>query len=285
MSSSTKQKPSLSENLEIGNTILNVGSISTLQDFYQDSVGLEVLSKESNEVILGHGDKRIISLSKTKDLTPSSPTSAGLYHNAVVYQSRGQLAHTLRKLFTDRPDSFIGSADHYVSEAFYFRDPEGNELELYYDKDRSLWEWDQGRVRMGVEYIDPMSYIYDNSQEEGSSHKQMGHVHLKVGDIEQAKKFYVDTLGFDITAELPQALFVSVGGYHHHIGMNSWHSIGTGPRTPSLGLQSIELKLPSKKDVDNLLTRLDNNNITLTQKGDTISFADPWNNIIHVNVK
>lgn len=275
----------LAPTLDVGNTILNVENTSKLQTFYQSGVGLELLHKDPTEIILGHDQKRIITLSSAPDLPFAPRTAAGLYHNAVVFKSRSELAQTLKRLFHDYPTSFIGSADHYVSEAFYFVDPEGNELELYYDRDRSLWEWDNGRVKMGLEYIDPVEYIKTYATQENENGKHMGHVHLKVGDIPTAKSFYVDTVGFDITAELPQALFVSVGGYHHHIGMNSWQSYGAGPRNDSLGLQSIELQLPTKHHVDSLASRLENKTIPVSQNKDTITFSDPWKNTIRIKAK
>lgn len=278
------EKTQLSNTLSVGNTILNVENISALQRFYQEGVGLELLAKSANEVTLGQGINKIISLSKAPGLHPAPHTTAGLYHNAIVFKSREQLADTLRRMFTNFPDSFIGSADHFVSEAFYFRDPEGNELELYYDRDKSTWKWENGRVKMGLEYIDPIEFIQKYGTNTQEKEHRMGHVHLKVGDIDVARSFYVDTVGFDITAEMPQALFVSVGGYHHHIGMNTWQSVGARPRVNSLGLQSIELDLPSKNNLDDLVTRLENKKIEVVQKKNTISFADPWNNKINVFV-
>ncbi len=272
----------LAPSLEVGNTILNIKDTSKLQKFYQSGVGLELLSKEKNEVVLGQDQKKIITLSGAPDLPYALKTSAGLYHNAIVFKSRGKLANTLKRLFKDYPNSFIGSADHFVSEAFYFVDPEGNELELYFDRDRSQWEWENGYVKMGVEYIDPISYIHTYSAQDDSEEKRMGHVHLKVGDVQIARKFYVNTVGFNVTAEMPQALFVSVGEYHHHIGMNSWQSFEAQPRNNSLGLQSIELILPTKQDVDTLASRLEKNNIPLLQKKETLIFQDPWNNVINI---
>lgn len=276
------KKDTLASTLEVGNTILNIENTSKLQQFYHSGVGLEILSNENNEIILGNDNKKIITLSSAPDLPNSPRTSAGLFHNAIVFKSRGQLANTLKRLFQDYPGSFIGSADHFVSEAFYFTDPEGNELELYFDRDRSLWEWEDGLVKMGVEYIDPIAYINTHSAQDDSDEKHMGHVHLKVGDIKTAKNFYVDVMGFNITAEMPQALFVSVGGYHHHLGMNSWQSYGAGKRNKTLGLQSIELLLPSKHAVDTLGKRLEQYKIKVTSKKDTLIFPDPWNNLIHV---
>lgn len=105
---------------------------------------------------------------------------------------------------------------------------------------------------------------------------------MKVGTIEEAKKFYVEILGFDITAELGRALFVSVAGYHHHLGMNTWESLGAGKRFPSLGLNSFELILNSKKDISALKERLNGAKLSYNEKEGTLFVNDPWNNRIIV---
>src|SRR5690606_28037910 len=144
--------------------------------------------------------------------------------------------------------SFTGSADHLVSLAFYFDDPEGNGVELYWDRPREEWRWQDGSVAMDTLPLDPNGFIAEHrvapgdlaatgavaatgaAAAPGSAAASIGHVHLKVGNIDVARAFYVDTLGFEVTVgSWPGALFASAGGYHHHLGMNAWQSRGAGP--------------------------------------------------------
>ena len=134
-----------------------------------------------------------------------------------------------------------------MSKALYFDDPEGNGVELYWDRPREQWGWENGRVAMATEYLDPNGFLRENLVDpdalDGAA--AVGHVHLKVGDITTAHEFYVDTVGFEVTAEYgTQALFVSAGGYHHHLAMNTWQSRGAQGRWPALGLGEVTIELP-----------------------------------------
>lgn len=275
----TESTSLLSKILDMGVTELNVRDLELMEKFYTEYADLEMLQREEEKVLLGHNNRGVIALVKSNE-QPSASGSAGLYHNAIVFSSRGQLARAVKKILEEVPQYYVGTADHLVSEAFYFNDPEGNGLELYFDKDKSVWEWQDGKIKMDSIYIDPIAYIQKYAQDYESTEKHMGHVHLKVGDIQQAKKFYVDILGFDITAEMSSALFVSVAGYHHHLGMNIWESAGAGRRSPSLGLRSFELKLNSKHDIERLKQRLQDNNITFVEENNKIEVSDPWGNTI-----
>lgn len=271
----------LSKSLDMGVTELNVKDLDVMTRFYNEYVDLEVLKKTDTQVILGYRDRQIISLNASQK-PKSAVGSAGLYHNAILYASRGQLARTVKKILDEVPQYYAGTADHLVSEAFYFSDPEGNGLELYFDKDKSSWEWQDGKIKMDSIYIDPIAYINKYASEYESTEKHMGHVHLKVGNIEEAKKFYVEIVGLDITAEMPSALFVSVGGYHHHLGMNTWESFGASKRTPSLGLARFELKLDSSEDLNLLKHRFQSASIPFRQEQGHILVNDPWKNTIKI---
>lgn len=271
----------LASSLKMGVTELHVANMARMKTYYKDIVGLDVLEENADSITLGYNDRAVIRLVRS-----SAPAagygSAGLYHNAIVYASRGELARRVQNVIDRAPESYSGTSDHIVSEAFYFTDPEGNGLELYYDKDPTTWKWVGDRVQMGSSYIDPHAYIQQYSNQQENVEKHMGHVHLKVGNIEEAKKFYVDVLGFNITAELGSALFVSVGGYHHHLGMNVWESEGAGKRTTTRGLKSFELILPDKQNIDELTQRLEENGVEVADQNGGIRFADPWNNSIIV---
>jgi catechol 2,3-dioxygenase len=187
------------------------------------------------------------------------------------------------------PGSFTGSSDHLVSKAFYFNDPEGNGVELYWDRDRSAWSWTHGTLEMGTLYLDPNKFLQENLTQEAVDAPliggaRVGHVHLQVGDIESARQFYVDTLGFEKTVEMPgSALFVSAGGYHHHMAMNVWNSRGAGPRLPALGLGRIDIAVPGADDIGALVERAKHHGIQTRDDGQSVSFDDPWGSLIKVS--
>ncbi|RWZ53150.1 hypothetical protein ELQ90_04300 [Labedella phragmitis] len=171
--------------------------------------------------------------------------------------------------------------------AFYFTDPEGNGVELYWDRARTSWSWVHGRVEMDTLYLDPNAYLREHLTEEDAAEPpggaQVGHVHLSVGDVDTARDFYVSTLGFDETAAFGgSAVFVSAGGYHHHMAMNVWNSRGAGPRTPALGLGRVDIVLPSTDGIGELGERLAHYGVATRDDGASVSFDDPWANRISV---
>src|SRR5690606_37036496 len=179
------------------------------------------------------------------------------------FEERSALAAALYRAASSGVGAFTGSADHLVSLAFYFNDPEGNGVELYWDRPRDEWQWADGQVAMDSLPLDPNRFIaeYRGAEDEPASQAgataTIGHVHLKVGDIPTARAFYVDTLGLEPTmSSWPSALFTAAGGYHHHVGMNIWESRGAGLREPSLGLDSFELVVPGQEALEELRQRL-----------------------------
>lgn len=254
-----------------------------MKTFYTAVLGLDLISEDNNKIMLGKNKHSLVNLHESSKLQPSATGHAGLYHFAILYKSRGDLAKTVYRILKQTPRFFSGSADHLVSEAFYFTDPEGNGIELYYDRDRTSWEWENGQVKMASVYIDPAEYIRSHINSINQNAEiTMGHFHLKVGDIQIAKVFYGTILGFDITAELPGALFLSVGGYHHHIGLNTWESGGAGKRPQSLGLKAIEFFLPDAGDIAALKDRLKEHKIEYTEENNALTLHDPWGNEIRV---
>ncbi len=276
-------KKGLITSLSIGSVHLAAGDLETLVHFYTNSVGMDVLACTSDTVSLGFEKDILLTLHDKKHLPPKLLHHTGLYHFAVVFKERNDLSKVIHNILSSTPEIFAGSADHLVSEAFYFTDPEGNGIELYFDRDRSEWQWEEGEVKMASLYIDPIEYLKTHLKTDIENPvARMGHVHLKVGDIDKAHAFYVSVLGFDVTARLPGALFISVEGYHHHIGLNTWNSEGAKPREESIGLQKIELIFTSKDEVAHLQERLSKNNILFTINEGRITFNDPWNNTFEV---
>lgn len=271
-------KTTLSDALSLAPSELFVADLKKMTDYYHKSVGLSVLASTKNSRILGHDETSVIKLVEKPKLAHASPREAGLFHNAVVFSTRGDLARAAGDTITHHPQTFSGTGDHLVSEAFYFNDPEGNGLELYYDRPRETWTWENGQVKMDTLYIDPIQFISKNASDIGDASKSLGHVHLKVGNIPQARQFYVDMLGFDITALVPGALFISIGGYHHHIALNTWMSEGASIRSQALGLGEVTISLDTEDDVSRLAVRLEQRQYPFTYVGSHLAVKDPWGN-------
>jgi catechol 2,3-dioxygenase len=141
-------------------------------------------------------------------LRHATPGSAGLFHTAILFETQAALAAALYSVAQRAPQTFTGSADHLVSQAFYLTDPEGNGIELYGDRDRSQWSWTHGQIEMDTLLLDPNAFLGEHLTDAvvgGATADEaaaIGHVHLSVGDVATARAFYVDALGFDITASL-----------------------------------------------------------------------------------
>ena len=263
---------------------LLVRDLDAMTAYYQHAVTLDVLDQSGATATLGRAGEAIMRLRQVKDLPPASPRAAGLYHTAILFRDEARLASALLSVAQQAPHTFTGSADHLVSEAFYFTDPEGNGLELYHDRPRDQWQISaDGSVHMDSLALDPNRFLRTwinpdaaDAADAGQT-ATIGHVHLQVGDIPTAREFYADILGFDVTAALgDSALFVSAGGYHHHIGMNTWHSAGAGPRAASLGLGDVRVLVPSRADIDELIERLAFHGVPAEDDGRTLRLSDPW---------
>ena len=269
--------------VSLGQVSLYVKNLAVMKRFYTEVLQLEVIEESKDHIVLGHGSSPLVSLYTSSDASHALATEAGLYHLAIVFSSRRALARVLVHILTHWQHYFSGSADHLVSEAFYFTDPEGNGVELYFDKQRTVWQWENGNIKMASLYIDPASYIKEHHDTKGEVHDStMGHVHLKVGDIPEAKKFYADVLGFEITAELPNALFVSRDKYHHHIGMNTWESAGAKKRENEKGLKSFDIIVHSEKEFTEIKKRLILHAIAFNEKNNCIILHDPWHTQINI---
>ena len=278
----------LAADTSMGAVTLRVGDLDVMTRYYRDAVALTVLSADGDIAVLGRGTTPVMILQHAPELKHASPRDAGLFHTAILFESETALAASVYSVAQKSPGSFTGSSDHLVSKAFYFNDPEGNGVELYWDRDRSEWSWAHGSIEMSTLYLDPNAFLQENLTEEavldpvigGAS---VGHVHLQVGDVGSARDFYVNQLGFEATTMFgDSALFVSAGGYHHHMAMNVWNSKGAGPRLPALGLAQIDIQVPTADDIGALGERLGHFGHSVRDDGRTVSFDDPWNNLIRV---
>jgi catechol 2,3-dioxygenase len=278
----------LAADTAMGPVTLLVADLDAMTGYYRDAVALSVLDEHDGEVTLGRGTTPVIVLRSAPELVHASPRDAGLFHTAILFETQAALAAAVYSVATKAPGTFTGSSDHLVSQAFYFTDPEGNGVELYWDRDRSLWSWTHGQIEMGTLFLDPNTFLQEHLTEQaveqpdiGSA--RVGHVHLSVGDTATAKEFYVDRLGFETTISMgASALFVSAGGYHHHMAMNTWNSAGAGRRARTLGLGEVDIVLQHSDEVGALGERMSHYGIETRDDGKTVSFDDPWGNIIRV---
>lgn len=271
---------------------LKVTDLSTTFAFYTDGVHLVPLAEANGTVTLGLGARPVLRLVHAPELRRPASSAAGLYHSAILFDTPADLSASLLSMFTRYPNTYIGSADHLVSEAFYFTDPEGNGLELYVDRPRDAWQWDGDQVRMATIYLDPAGFVNTHLDRDAAESSRapalsgsLGHAHLQVGDIAAAHDFYVGVLGFDQTARLGrQALFVSAGGYHHHLGMNTWQSLGAGPRSRTLGLGSVDIAVPARVELDRIAERLRAHAREIRDDGNQIITYDPWRNEVRLRL-
>lgn len=270
----------------MGAVDLLVRDLDAMTAYYHDGVGLAVLDARGDTVTLGNPEgERILTLRQRADLPAAGPRSAGLYHTAILFPDQAALAGAFLSTVRHPGGAFVGSADHLFSEAFYFSDPEGNGLELYRDRPRREWVYDgAGRLRAATPHLDPNQFLARHLTEglESGADSTVGHVHLQVGDIPRARAFYVGLLGFDVTIDVGSALFVSAGGYHHHLGMNTWQSAGAGSRTPALGLGEVSIEVPTADDLGALSERLRAKGVQLADTGAEVRFDDPWANLVRV---
>ncbi|MWV48429.1 VOC family protein [Rathayibacter sp. VKM Ac-2803] len=278
----------LAPDTTMGAVTLRVADLDGMIAYYRDAVTLDLLSHDGPVAVLGRGGVASVILQHAPELRHAGPRSAGLFHTAILFESEAALAAAVYSVATRHPGSFTGSSDHLVSKAFYFDDPEHNGVELYWDRDRTQWSWTHGRIEMSTLFLDPNEFLREHLMDETIVQPRLGgasvgHVHLSVGDVATAKEFYVDRLGFETTiAYGGQALFVSAGGYHHHMAMNTWNSLGAGRRQLALGLGQVEIVVPGADDLGALGERLRHARVATQDDGRTLAFEDPWSNAIRV---
>ena len=277
----------LPADLAMGVVTLKTEDVPRLRAYYEQALGLVAVAEDGPDVVLGRAGTPLVAIEEARGLKLPGEGEAGLYHVAILFEQAADLAATVYTALRHDPTRFVGSSDHYVSEAFYFQDPDHNGIELYVDRPRSAWTWrPDGQVDMATVYLPWETYLNTHLTEEAvASLRQapatVGHVHLQVGDVHTAEEFYVGELGFEKTTELgTMALFVSAGGYHHHMAMNTWNSTGVGPRRNTLGLGSVELTLPRGDGLDAAEDRLRSAGRATRRTERGLEVRDPWNTLL-----
>jgi catechol 2,3-dioxygenase len=235
--------------LRIGSVALAVSDLGRSADFYERVLGLPLIARDEHSARLGADSQRpALVLSDIAAPTPLPPGATGLYHVAWLHLDRAALAETVRRIAGARWP-FEGASDHGVSEALYLSDPDGLGIEIYADRPRERWERPadgQGvnMVTLPLDLDDLLAQFTGEPAQAVSSDTSVGHVHMKVADVPRAAAFYRDALGLEEQAQLPSAAFLAAGGYHHHVGLNSWQSQGAaGAPDSAPGLRGVEFEL------------------------------------------
>lgn len=272
----------------VGEVGLKVMDLTKMKQFYKQIIGFEVISEDQWSVKLGVGGKTLLKLEGVEGIMPKQNRYAGLYHFAILLPAREDLGKILVHLHQNGIQ--LGSSDHLVSEALYLSDPEGNGIEIYRDREPEEWNWSNDEVSMAVDPIDAKG-LMEAAQKSGErwsglpSATVMGHIHLHVSDLNEARNFYVDGLGFKVVASMGgQALFLADQKYHHHIGVNVWN----GKDIPALpektaGLHYYTLILENEKR-KKLAGNLRAAGIKIAELNDYWEVKDPSGNSIRLVV-
>jgi catechol 2,3-dioxygenase len=267
MSVTTSAQPSNAPTIDprtaMGAVRLTVSDLARSRSFYERALGLRATDLADGSIAMSAGDgPALVGLHGDSSALALDRTATGLFHLAVLVPSRLDLAFALARLAAAEWP-LDGASDHLVSEALYLSDPDGNGIEIYRDRPREQWRRENGELQMATLPLDLGGIAEELSsapspQPQAPAGTRIGHTHLQVSELRDTEAFYAGVLGFDaVVRSYPGALFVSAGGYHHHLGLNTWHSRGSAPPAPgSVGLRSFEIVLPDQPALDAVLERV-----------------------------
>ena len=272
--------------LHIGAVGLVVRDLDKVASYYRDLLGLSELAREPATVRLGAGGVPLIELTHRPDAEPDDAREAGLYHTAFLMPTRADLARWVLHIAGKRMP-ITGASDHGVSEAIYLDDPEGNGIEVYNDRPPETWTWRDGLVDMPTERLDIEDLVRaaDGAADyaEAPAGLRVGHIHLRVGDLESAARFYLDGIGLEPTRRRGGALFMSSARYHHHVATNIWHSPGAGPREENrAGLAWFSVEAADRTTLDAAAARLGEAGAPITALANGFQTTDPWGTRIRI---
>jgi catechol 2,3-dioxygenase len=264
----------------MGAVHVTVADLARSLAYYREAVGLAVLEERPGAASLGVGDAELLGLVEEPGARPAS-RHTGLYHFALRVPERADLARWLAHAARDQV-ALLGMSDHFVSEAIYLTDPDGHGIEIYHDRPRVVWEGLVG-TRMTTDPLDVadlMGELDDPATEPFDrlpAGTDMGHVHLQVADIAATIEFYRDVLGFDVMGELfGSAAFLAAGGYHHHVGANTWHSLGApAPPPGTAALRHATIVLPEARERDRVAARVADTGGEPEAREDDVLVRDP----------
>jgi catechol 2,3-dioxygenase len=255
------ERGSIPDATTLGAVHLGVSDLGRSLDYYRRAIGLDLLDEGDGRAVLGSGGRELLVLVDQPGARPADGYS-GLFHIALLVPERSDLARWLAHATRERVP-MTGASDHYVSEALYLRDPDHHGIEIYADRPRRVWEGQVGDrlTSIPLDLDDLLRELDDPAQEpfDGLADGTiMGHVHLRVASVPETNAFYRDVLGFALMAQLGnQATFLSAGGYHHHLGGNTWESAGAPQAPPDrAALRHYTVVLPTPGDRDDAVARL-----------------------------
>ena len=279
----------LPDQTHIGRVKLQVADLGRSLQYYQDVIGFRVVNRSGHVATLGaHGDDAAAPLLELHERRGVSPVPRrgllGLYHFAILLPDRPSLGRFLQHI-ADLGLS-PGMSDHFVSEAVYLQDPDNLGIEVYVDRPRSEWKEEDGQLAMTTIPLDVRAVLHAGEGQPWTgapAGTRIGHVHLHVGDIPQAEAFYHAALGLDKTVwNYPGALFLSAGGYHHHLGTNTWARGAPSASEDDARLLEWELLVPSAKDVEDVAKSLEANGQPATHESRGVVTRDPWGTQLRV---
>jgi len=269
--------------MEPGPVRLRVADLDSEREFYERAIGLSPIDSGDGVARLGSDGTPVVELDHRADAPARAPRTTGLFHLAILVPDRAALAAALARAVR-AGGRISGASDHLVSEALYLNDPEGNGIEIYRDRPRAEWERYSGEIRMSTLPLDVDGLLAELREDEPDSAMpdgtRVGHVHLNVADLDAAERFYSGLLGFDVTVRgYPGALFLSTGGYHHHIGVNTWAGPGApAPAAGSRGLEWFELSVDDAPGLAELERRLGDAGAPIERRPESLLTHDPSEN-------
>jgi len=267
--------------IHIHSAALRVRDLAMMTDFYNRFIGMDIISRTPTETVLGKDGAPLFHLIAKPADEPDDKRTAGLFHTAFLMPSRKALGEWL--IFAVRNKiPFTGFADHLVSEALYLDDPEGNGIEVYADRSPQGWTWTNNLVDMATDPLDLDNLVEGLPMEAhipyvAPSGFRIGHMHLRVGQVDRAEEFYIGTAGLERTQRLQNsATFLANGHYHHHVGANIWQSRNAGQRSDKmLGLDFVAFSTAAPL-MDDLRSRLKASGADFHEQGDMVEALDPW---------
>lgn len=270
-----------------GEVHLNVLDLNRSVQFYKEIIGFSLLEEAKNKTVLtADGKTPLLIIEQPENVTPKEAHKSGLYHFALLLPTRADLGAIIKHFI--QHNVRIGASDHFVSEALYLSDPDGNGIEIYADRVPNVWKWENRSVSMSTEPLDVESIIAESGDltwDGLPAGTVMGHVHLHVAHLPETEMFY-NALGFEVVTNYQQALFMSNGKYHHHLGLNTWNGVGApAPTRGSVGLEAYTLVYPNETVLNEAIINAEKLGVEVESLEDRFLVEDPSGNRIVLRIE